>query len=367
VSGDKIPLARPSVGDAEAAALARVLGCGRLVSGPENERFERMLADRCGRANAVAVSSGTVALELSLWVLGVGEGDEVLVPAFGFPSAASAAARCGAVPVAVDVDRATWNLDVADAGAVATDKTRAVVGIDQFGLVADAAQLETFARGADLHLVADSACSLGGADAAGVRGGGYGELSILSFHPRKVVTTGEGGAVLCDDDGLAAELRKLRNVGQAGAGRFDRLGTNARLSELAAAIGSVQLSRLDDMLAERRLLAEGYLERLAPLRESGRLSTQHVPAGAKHSYQTFAVVLSESYSRDAVRSQLDEAGVESGPGTYAFTRLDAFRDRVRPVPAADSLHDRSLALPLYVGMRSAELDRVVAALTEALA
>lgn len=366
MSSERIPLARPALGAAELAAVQAVVASGRLVNGPRAEQFEEMLARRCGRRRAVAVASGTAALELSMWALGIGAGDEVLIPAFGFPSAAHAAAARGATPVAVDVGAGDWNLDPAAARRAVTERTRACVGIDQFGLVAESEPLDALVRDTGVPVIGDSACSLGGVNSAGVPGGGYGALSILSFHPRKLVTTGEGGCVLTDDDALADAVRELRNLGQAGPGKFTRIGTNARLSEIEAAIGCVQLERLDTLLAERRLLADGYLERLAPLEKSGQISLQHVPPGASHSFQTFVVQLADGADRAAVRAALDAADIESGPGTYAFTRLDVFAAAARPMPVSDALHDRSLALPLYSGMRSAELDRVAAALAEAL-
>ena len=362
MSDDKIPLARPSLGAAESAALQAVLDSGRLVNGPRCVQLERMLAQRCGRRHAVAVASGTAALELSLWALGVGNGDEVVVPAFGFPAAAHAVVARGAAPIPADVEAATWNLDPHSAAAAITRSTRAVIAIDQLGLVAETSELSELG----VDIVADSACSLGGTDSAGVGGGGYGRLAILSFHPRKLVTTGEGGAVLCDDDELAAALQQLRNLGQSSPGAFARIGTNARMSELHAAVGCVQMERLDAMLAERRLLAQGYDERLEPLIRAGRLSVQAVPAGAQHSYQTYAVRLADGVSRDEVRARLLDADIETGPATYAFTELGVFAEWERPMPVSAALHARGLALPLYIGMRSSELDRVAAALTEVI-
>ncbi len=366
---EPIPLARPALGDAEVAAAERALRSGRLVLGPEVERFEQTLAARTGRRHAVAVGSGTAALELALWVLGVGGGDEVLVPAFGFPAAANAVRARGATAVPVDVDPASWNLDPESLRAALGQRSRAIVSIDQFGLVAEAEPITELAAQNGLQLIDDAACALGATSARGVPGGGYGLVGTLSFHPRKLVTTGEGGAVLCDDDSLAAELRKVRNHGQAAPGRFERVGTNARLSELAAAVGSAQLERLDAVLAERRLLAEGYRRRLAPLAEAGRISWQESPAGAMHAYQTFATRLAPDLDRNAVRAALAAAAIESGPATYAFHRLPSYAGIGRPVPLAhsDALHERSLALPLYIGMRSAELDRVCETLTGAIA
>jgi perosamine synthetase len=366
--GGRIPLARPALGDAEIAAAERVMRSGRLVLGPEVERFEEALAARCRRRHAVAVSSGTAALELALWVLGIGAGDEVVVPAFGFPAAANAVRARGATAVPVDVDEAGWNLDPESVRGALGQRSRAIVSIDQFGLVAEPDPLAELAARNGLDLIDDAACALGGTSAGGVPGGGYGVIATLSFHPRKLVTTGEGGAVLTDDGGLAGELRRLRNHGQSAPGRFERLGTNARLSELAAAIGRVQLERLDAALAERRLLADGYRRRLAPLAEAGRISLQDPPAGAMHAYQTFATRLAPDLDRDAVRAALDAAGIESGPATYAFHRLASHAGIARPVSLAraDALHDRALALPLYPGMRSAELDRVSEALAGAV-
>ncbi|HEU5055071.1 MAG TPA: DegT/DnrJ/EryC1/StrS family aminotransferase, partial [Kofleriaceae bacterium] len=263
---------------------------------------------------------------------------------------------------------ATWNLDPASVRAALGQKSRAIVSIDQFGLVAEAEPIAELAAQNGLALIDDAACALGATSARGVPGGGYGVIGTLSFHPRKLVTTGEGGAVLCDDGALAGELRKLRNHGQAAPGRFERIGTNARLSEVAAAVGHAQLERLDAALAERRLLAEGYRRRLAPLAAAGRISWQESPAGAMHAYQTFATRLAPDLDRDRVRAALAAAGIESGPATYAFHRLPSHAGILRPVPLAqsDALHDRSLALPLYLGMRSAELDRVCEALAGAL-
>ena len=364
-----IPLARPSLGETELAAAERALRSGRLVLGPENLRFEEALAARCGRRHAVAVASGTAALELALWALGVAAGDQVLVTAFGFPAAANAVARAGATPVPVDVDGATWTMDAAGARDVLTrcERPRAIISIDQLGLPAESAPLERVQAASEVPVIADAACGLGGADSTGRPGGGSGRVAILSFHPRKMITTGEGGALLCDDDGLAAALRELRNHGQDAPGSFRRAGTNARLSELAAAVGCAQLARMDEMVAERRLLAEGYRRRLGSLARAGRLAWQEPAAGAVHAYQTFAVRLAAGVDRDRVRRALAAAAIESGPATYAFHRLPPHQRGAASMPEADALHDRSLAVPLYIGMRSAELDAVADALGEALA
>ncbi len=364
----RIPLARPSVSEADIAATERVLRSGQLVLGAENERFERALAEATSRTHAIACTSGTAALELALWALGIGPGDEVIVPAAGFPAAPNAVLRLGATPVAVDVEAGSWNLDFEKAYAAVGERTRAAVSIDLFGLVHDSAAAERFASAARIALVDDAACSLGASDADGAVGGSYGAIGTLSFHPRKVISTGEGGAIVCDDDELATILRELRNHGQAGRGRFARPGTNVRLPETAAAMGCAQLERLGGMISERRLLADGYCERLAPLRNGNVLQWQLAPEGAEHCYQTFAVRLEEGIDRAAVIARLSERDIEAGVATYSMTRLPTLAElpKVTPCSNAELLHDQGLALPLYVGMRSTELDRVCEALREVL-
>jgi dTDP-4-amino-4,6-dideoxygalactose transaminase len=379
---DRIPLARPAMGDPEHAAAARVLESGRLVLGPENLRFEATLAAAAGRRHAVCVSSGTTALELSLWALGLADASprqasaeppEVLVPAGGFPAAAHAALRAGARPVLVDIAPGTWTMDLDAARAALTPRTRALVSIDTLGLVAEAEPLEALCRDAGVALIADAACSLGGRDSQGRPGGGYGALAIYSFHPRKVITTGEGGAILCDDDGLAGAVRTLRHLGQSAPGQFALPGTNARLPEIAAAIGSAQMTRLGAMLRERRLLVEGYRERLGRLRAAGKLTWQEAPPGAAPAHQTFAVLLAEHLrlpSRDQVRAYLADAGIESQIAIYALHGLDSVRPALpagATFPVAEAVARCGLALPLYVGMRSAQLDRVCDTLAEVLA
>lgn len=366
-----IPLARPSLGEPELQAAARCLRSGRLVLGPENQRFEAGLAARAGRAHAICVSSGSTALELALWALdSVGPGDQVLVPASGFPAAAHAVLRLGATPVPVDIDAHTWTMDPVAARAALGERTRALISVDSLGLVAEVEPLRALCHDAGIALIDDAACALGGSDSQGILGGGYGVLGTFSFHPRKVITTGEGGAIVCDDDDLARRLRALRNHGQETRGRFERAGTNARLPEVAAAMGCVQLERLDAMLDERRALVAGYRQRLAALRDAGRLRWQEAPAGARPTHQTFAVLLAPDADRDRVQAHLAAARIETTVASYATSRLDSLRRAGvagGSYPVAEALDERGLALPLYLGMRSSDLDRVCDTLREVLA
>lgn len=361
---NRIPLARPSIGDSERSAALRVLSGTQLTNGPELVRFEGLLAAQAKRRHAIAVSSGTAALELSLWAMGIGPGDSVLVTAFGFPAAANAVAARGARAIAVDVDADHWLMDFELARAAVEASTKAIVTIDQLGMVTPASQIEALTAETGIPVISDAACGLGGSDAAGRPGGCAGTVGTFSFHPRKVVTTGEGGAIVCDDDDLATRLRRLRNHGQTGGG-FAFVGTNARLDEVSSALGCAQLARLDAMIAERTILVSGYHERLAELGERGLLSWQQLPEGATHAHQTFAVRLASQHNRATVLKSIREREIDCGVATYSFTELE-IHPNAGPAVNAKALHDSAIALPLYIGMRSGELDRVCDALSAAL-
>jgi len=360
-----IPLARPSIGDAERSAAQRVLSGTQLTQGPELARFETALATQAGRAHALATSSGTSALELAFWALDIGPGDTVLVTAFGFPAAANAIAARGATPIAVDVDERTWLMNFEAAAAAVRPSTKAIVTIDQLGAVTSSAKIEALQEAVGLPVVSDAACGLGGLDELERPAGCTGRMATYSFHPRKLVTTGEGGAIVCDDDSLASRLREIRNHGQLGGGKFASIGTNARLDECSAAIGSAQLARLDPMLAERRMLVDGYKERLASLEQAGRLQWQQLPPGAVHAYQSFSIVLDGSCDRAEVLASLQQQDIGCGVATYSFCEL-GIHSHAGHAPVAKTLHERAMSLPLYVGMRSPELNRVCDALKDGL-
>ncbi|MBK8481955.1 MAG: DegT/DnrJ/EryC1/StrS family aminotransferase [Proteobacteria bacterium] len=360
----ELRLSAPDVGEGERAAVDAVLRRDQLSLGPELGAFEAALAGWVGARHAVAVASGTAALVLALQACELGPGDEVIVPSFTFPATVNAVALVGAQPVIVDVDAESWNLDLDAAAAAITAKTRALLPVDVLGLPAPRAPLRALTQRPDrpLALIEDAACALG-ASAEGVRCGGDSRLACFSFHPRKIITTGEGGAILTDDAVLAARLRRLRNHGRDDQGAFVDLGGNARLSELGAALGRVQLSRLDVMLAGRLALAARYRQRLG---SSEALALQHVPPGISHNYQTFAVFLRRPGSRQAVIAGLAARGIQSGPATYAVHRQPPYagqRAAVRgPLPVADRLAEQALALPLHHRLAMDDVDRVCDAL-----
>ncbi len=345
--------------------MDEVLRSGRLVLGPRLRLFERELARRTGRAGALAVSSGTAALELALEGLGVGPGDEVLVPGFGWPSPAHAVARRGATPVLVDVSVGSWNASAESFAAARTTRTAAAVVVDQYGVPVEAEEVEAALAG--IPLLEDAACALGSRFSSGRPCGSLGSVATLSFHPRKAATTGEGGAILSDEPTLLSRVGRLRDHGRQD-GRFVEPGGNHRLSEIAAAVGLAQLRRLEEAIRRRRALAARYREGLA-----GWLQTQRLPEGSEWNVQTFGVLLPAGWDA-ARRAQLvswmrRRPRVEVAPLGLAFHRvgsLAAPRARLGPMglPVAETLHERGLALPIYPEMGSKEVDRVLDALRD---
>jgi dTDP-4-amino-4,6-dideoxygalactose transaminase len=347
-----IRLAWPDVGAEEAAAVAEVLESGQLTMGPKVVEFEAGLAHECGVEHAVAVSSGTAALHLAVLALGIGEGDEVLVPAYTFPATANVVALAGARPVLVDVDPATMNLDPAKAYEAVTPRTRAVLAVHLFGRPLDWEELQN-AVPPDVHLVEDAAGALG-ARWRGMPCGGLGDLACLSFHPRKNVSTGEGGAVTTQNGELAEKVRRLRHHGSS-AEDFDVLqpGFNYRLSDILCAVGLVQLRRLGELWEARNRLAKAYAQRL-----DGIVETPSAAKGDLHGWQAYVVALDR---RDDALAGLREAGIQAQIGTYALHRLSAYRDQ-GPFPGADRCYERALALPFHSRLGDSDLDRVVEAL-----
>lgn len=352
-----IRLAKPWIGEDEQRAVAAVLESGQLVQGALVERFEHAVAALVGRRHAVAVSSGTAALQLALKVLQIGTGDEVLCPALSWPSPAHAIRVAGARVQFVDVDQDEWNSTAEGFRAARRAKTKAAIVIDQFGNPARAAQIRE-ALGS-VPIVEDAACALGSRFAHGPCGS-LGKISCLSFHPRKILTTGEGGMCLTDDDDTADQLRTLRNHGQL-RGQFVVASGNSRMTEIAAALGLAQLKRLDDMVARRRELAALYRETL-----SAELGRQKTPEGAESNFQTFGVVLPLGQDRAALLEKMRQRGVEAGVLSFAIHKLGSFAGSQASMPIAEHIAARGIALPLYPQMRNAETAEVAAVLAGAL-
>ena len=349
---DVIRLAWPDVGAAEAEAVAEVLESGQLTMGPKVEEFERGLAAACGTEHAVVVSSGTAALHLAVLALGVGPGDEVLVPAYTFPSTANVVAFVGAKPVLVDVDPETMNLDPAKVEV--GPRTKAIIAVDLFGRPLDWEALQS-ALPPEVQLLEDAAGALG-ARWRGMPCGGLGTLGCLSFHPRKIVTTGEGGAVTTNDPEVADSIRRMRHHGIEPRGGFEiaHAGLNYRLSDILCAVGIPQLARLGELLEARTRIAAGYAERLR-----GIVETPSADEGDVHGWQAYVIQVDGAADKIAA---LREQGIEAQVGTYALHQLAAYRDQ-GDFPAASRIFERALALPFHTRLTESDLDRVAEALT----
>lgn len=364
-----LPLSRPFFDERETDAVRRVLASGWVVQGPEVEAFEHEIARLHQARHAIAVSSGTAALHLAYLALNIGPGDLVFIPSFAWPSAANMAKLVGATPIYVDVLPRTYNLDPADLERriqsslrEGRGRPRAVVPVHEFGLAADMAAIQAVADRHNLRVIEDAACALG-ATYQGQPVGTRGLLGTFSFHPRKSITTGEGGAIVTQDDELAARCREWRNHGQQlAAGRRDFVlpGLNYRLTEIQAAIGRVQLEKFPSILASRRALVAVYLQKLA-----GLSSLQLPSAPAEHTWQTFMTVLPPTMERARVIERLKADGIEAGPGSVAG-HLGAHFQPQPPQPVSEGLHHQGLALPLHPGLDAAAVAHCAARLGQAL-
>ena len=345
-----IRLAFPDLGEEELAEIAAVLDTGQLTMGPKVDEFEQLLARAAGTQHAVAVSSGTAALHVAVLALGIGEGDEVLVPAYTFPATANVVALAGGRPVLVDVDPVTMNIDPHDAARRVTARTKAALAVHLFGRPARLDELP------DVPVLEDAAGALG-ATRAGKPCGSLGRLACFSFHPRKIVTTGEGGAVTTDDASLAERVRSLRHHGWSPSDAYDDMpkpAFNYRISDVLCALGLPQMRRLEELLAARERVAAAYAERLAHL----DVVLPQADPGDRHGLQAYVVQVDR---RDAVMAGLRAEGIQCQIGTYALHRLGAYRDQ-GPFPGGDAAFERALALPLHGRLTEADLDRVAEAL-----
>jgi len=360
-----IRLTIPDTGDAEIEAVTRVLRDGFLVQGARVREFEERVAAYLGVPHAVAVSSGTAALHLAVLALGLGPGDEVLVPDFTHPATGNVVELAGARPVLVDVDLETFNSGAGHFRAALTPRTRALLPVHLFGQPAEMGPILELARERGLKVVEDAACALG-AEEQGRKCGTLSDAGCFSFHPRKVITTGEGGMVVTRDEATAERVRQLRNHGCVEAGdsrRFERAGFNYRLTELQGALGVAQMERLEPAIRRRAELADRYDKALAGVKDVRRPVRRD---GTRPVWQSYVVLLQERIDRDRVRLRLREDGIETTLGTYSLSAQPRHSPPAAPLANSRRAFRQSLALPLHPRMSDRDVDQVAARLAAAV-
>jgi perosamine synthetase len=367
-----IPIARPSFGQLEEEAVIEVLRSGWVSQGPRVAEFERRFAEYVGAAHAIAVSSCTTALHLALVAVGVGPGDEVICPSLSFIATANAIAYVGATPVFADIDRSTYNLDPSRIEACITPRTKAILLVHQIGLPAFVDEIQAIATRHGLVVVEDAACAIGSEYKGQRIGKPHTPVACFSFHPRKILTTAEGGMLTTNDEELAARVRRLRqhamtvsDLARHSSSRvviehYDEIGYNYRMTDLQAALGLVQLQRLDKMLGRRRELAERYSRRLSTL---GWLVTPCEPAECRHNFQSYMMRLTGDapLTRDALMQELLDHGVSSRRGIMAIHRELPYRDQSADVRLAETnlVADSTVILPLFYEMKEEEQEYVI--------
>ncbi len=366
-----LKLSQPNIDEEAIAAVAAVLRSGQLVHGSEGEAFERELARYLGCTDVLLVSSGTAALHVALLALDIGPGDAVIVPDFTFPATANVVAMVGARPVIVDVDPGTYTLSVEKLEATVKswrgpERLKAVMPVHEFGCPAEMDGILHIAKAHGLLVVEDAACALG-ARYKGVKVGALGNIGCFSFHPRKTLTTGEGGALATNDAALAARIRRLRNHGMERQGtelRFMEPATNYRLTNFQAALGKKQLPHLDGWIQARQALARSYLTALEPLQVAGQLDLPLLKEG--HSWQTLMITLKGDRDRSLVVEALKARGIETNLGAQSLSSVGIYGAGVANDGIGRELYSRGLALPFCEQYDDRVVADVVAALKQAL-
>jgi len=373
-----IPITKPALGEEEARAPFESIKSGWVTQGPRVAEFEKAVAAYVGAKHGVATTSCTTGLHLALASIGVGPGDEVIVPSFTFIASANAILYTGATAVFCEIDPRTYNADPADVERRITKRTKAIMPVDQIGLACDIGAMNDVAQRHGVKVIEDAAPAIG----AGYRGrrvGSNAHQTVFSFHPRKVITTGEGGMITTDDDALAERARKLRahamSVSDLERHRSDRvileeyheLGFNYRMTDIQASIGLVQLRRLDELLRIRVAKAARYNAELAAIRG---LAVPYTPAYATHTYQSYCVRLTPGspLERDELMTRLLARGIATRRGVMASHLEKVYRDRVGVVslPITEDAARTTMLIPLFASLTDDEQSYVIDALREEL-
>ncbi len=369
-SADKIPLIRPYVDESVKQRVLEVLDSGFLTEGNVTRQFEEKVKNYVGAKYAIAVNSCTTGLELALRALEVGPGDEVIVPDYTYPATANVVSIVGATPVLVDVSRDTMLISYDMLEQAITENTKAIIPVSLFGNPLDYDRLNEIKRRYGLSIIEDAACAIG-ASYKGSMVGSLADITVFSFHPRKFITTGEGGMITTDNEQWAQWMASYKHFGiiSGKSSRSEVLfqlpGTNYKLSDVLAAIGLSQMEIIDELLSRRRELAYNYISLLSSLSE---VSLPQTTVGGLHSYQSFCIYVPK---RDKIMKQMMDAGIQTQIGTYSLHMQPAFAGAIScrkypPFSGSELAFGKSLVLPLYHGLNDEHQAHVVAKLQEFL-
>ncbi len=368
----RIPLIKPNLSFAEFVKLAKTsFETGILTKGPYVQQFERDITRYIGTKHAFSTTSATTALHLSLVAMGIQKGDEVLVADFTFPATANVVVQTGATPILVDIDLDTFNINLQDLKRKITSKSKAIIFVDAFGNPADITELKKLSKEYNLKLIEDAACAIG-AKFDGIMSGKGADVGCFSFHPRKSITTGEGGIITTDNDILAEKISILRNHGgvfdeNLGYFKFIEAGFNYRMSELQAIMGIIQLKKINTIINKRKKIVTNYFSELC--NEPDIILPNH-KATAEHTYQSFVVLLNKKINRNKVILDLKNNNIETTIGTYALHAQPFFSGHYgyHPGDLVNSYYafNQSITLPLYDRLRKEDIKHICFCLKQAI-
>lgn len=353
-----IPLGCPDIRDEDIDLVTAVLKSGMLVQGIYVEKLEKKFAEYHNVEHAIAVSNGTATLHLALKVLGIGAGDEVIIPALSYVATANVVELVGATPVFVDIDLSTFNINVELIEQKITGKTKAIIPVHEFGLACDIARVCEIAQEHNIFVIEDAACALG-ARQNNKPVGAFGILGSFSLHPRKSITSGEGGVLLTNDKILAKKLRCLRNHGieiENGSMNFIEAGYNYRLTDFQGALAYSQFQRLNKILQLKNDLANVYYSAL----HNPKIILPIIPAGRNHTWQSFHVLLDESLDQTSIIEKLKKEGVGTNYGAQCIPAQTYYQqkyklDATHLFPNAYKAFTKGLAIPIYESLTEQQI------------
>lgn len=347
---DFIPLANPDIRESDIKLVNDVLRSGMLVQGKYVEKLEQRFAGITGASNGIAVSNGTATMHLALRILGIGQGDEVIVPAFSYVATANVVELVGATPVFVDIDINTYNIDVEKIEAKITESTKAIIPVHEFGLACDIEAVMEIAQRHNLFVIEDAACALGALQ-NGKSVGSFGDFGSFSLHPRKSITSGEGGVITTNNQRFVKEARQLRNHGIEyvdGQMEFMTAGFNYRMTDFQAALAFGQSTRIEEIIQKKNLLAQAYLTEIV----NDGVKLPYIPHDRNHTWQTFHVILGEKYDQQAVIAKLREHNIGANYGAQCIPATDYYQRKyalnyASLFPSAYRAFSAGIALPCY--------------------